>query len=140
MVSVQTCCSICILVPFLAGCAASPQEAASEAPRPQAAAGTSAAATSSPSAAAGSAAATSTPTGAELSAASLGPASNRVVDLGKQPANEAENTGQVCRQMLKPNTNSIINVCGTPAQWKLYRAAEARQAQELLLNMQGMRH
>ena len=78
--------------------------------------------------------------GNEHSAASLGPASNRVVDLGKQPANEAENTGQVCRQMLKPNTNSIIIVCGTPAQWKVYRAAEARQAQELLLNMQGMRH
>ena len=134
MVSVQTCCSICILVPFLAGCAASPRDAATEAPRAQAAAVTPA----SPSAAAGNA--VNAPASAELSAASAVPAPNPVVDLGKQPPNEAENTGQVCRQMLKPNTNSIINVCGTPAQWKVYRAAEARQAQELLLNMQWMRH
>ena len=35
---------------------------------------------------------------------------------------------------------NIVTVCGTPAQWKQYKAAEARQAQELLLNMQGMRH
>jgi hypothetical protein len=139
MVSVQTCCSICILVPFLAGCAASPQGAASEAPRPQAAAQTSTVAPSSSSAAAGSAAA-STSTSAVLSAASNEPSANPVVDLAKRPTNEAENTGQVCRQMLKPNTNSIITVCGTPAQWKQYKAAEARQAQELLLNMQGMRH
>ncbi len=139
MVSVQTCCSICILVPFLAGCAASPKDAASEALRNPTAPEASAVATSSPSAAAGSAA-QRTCDGAGLSAASNEPAPNPVVDLGKQPPNEAENTGQVCRQMLKPNTNSIINVCGTPAQWKLYRAAEARQAQELLLNMQGMRH
>jgi hypothetical protein len=138
MVSVQTCCSICILVPFLAGCAASPRDAVTEAPRAQAAAATPAVAPTSPSAAAGNA--VNAPASAELSAASAEPAPNPVVDLGKQPPNEAENTGQVCRQMLKPNTNSIINVCGTPAQWKLYRAAEARQAQELLLNMQGMRH
>jgi hypothetical protein len=42
--------------------------------------------------------------------------------------------------MLKPNTNSIIVVCGTPAQWKEFRAAEARQAEQLLLNMQAGRH
>jgi len=140
MVSVQTCCSICILAPFFAGCAASPKGAASEGLRSQAAPGTSAVATSSPSAAPASVAGTNPPTSAELSAASLEPAPSAVVDLRKQPANEAENTGQVCRAMLKPNTNSIITVCGTPAQWKQYKAAEARQAQELLLNMQGMRH
>jgi hypothetical protein len=72
--------------------------------------------------------------------ASNEPAPSSVVDLGKRPADEAENTGQVCRQMLKPNTNSIINVCGTPAQWKKFREAEARQAQELLLNIQAGRH
>jgi hypothetical protein len=139
MVSVQTCCSICILVPFLAGCAASPKEAANEGLRAPAAPETSAV-PSSPSAAAASAAATNVPTSAELSVASVEPAPSPVVDLGKRPVDEAENTGQVCRQMLKPNTNSIINVCGTPAQWKRYKEAEARQAQELLLNIQGMRH
>jgi len=140
MVSVQTCCSICILVPFLAGCAASPKETANKGLQNPTAPQTSAVATSSPSAAAGNATATNAPASAELSAASGEPAPNPVVDLNKQPANQAENTGQVCRQMLKPNTNSIETLCGTPAQWKVYKAAEARQAQELLLRMQGMRH
>jgi hypothetical protein len=139
MVSVQTCRSICILVPFVAGCASSPKEAASQGLRSQAAPETSVVATSSPSAAVANAAATSTPTGAELSAASLEPAPNPVVDLGKRPANEAENSGQVCRQMLKPDTNSLITVCGTPAQWKKYREAEARQAEENLLRWQAGR-
>jgi len=140
MVSVQTCCSIFVLVPFLAGCAASPKQAASEGLRAPTASESSAVATSSPPAAAGSAAVSHVPTSAELSVASNERAPSPVVDLGKRPADEAENTGQVCRQMLKPNTNSIINVCGTPAQWKKFEAAEARQAQELLLNIQAGRH
>jgi hypothetical protein len=57
-----------------------------------------------------------------------------VVDVSKQPP--AENTGQVCRVMLRPNTNSLVNVCGTPAQWKRYQEAEALAAQDLLLRMQ----
>src|SRR5205814_9216726 len=64
--------------------------------------------------------------------------STRVVDLNRQP--DAENTGQVCRQMLKPNTNSIITVCGTPAQWKRYEQAEAQRAEELVLRMQRGEH
>jgi hypothetical protein len=139
MVSVGACCSICILATFLAGCAASSKEAISGPPRAQSAAPTSMA-TSAPTAAPGNTAAANTSTSAELSASSVEPAPNPVVDLAKRPVDEAENTGQVCRQMLKPNTNSIINVCGTPAQWKQFKAAEARQAQELLLNMQAGRH
>jgi hypothetical protein len=137
MVSVQTCCSICILVPFLAGCAAPLKEAASEGPRSQAAPEPTAVATSSPSAAADDGA--SAAAIAEVSAASFEPAPNPVVDLAKQAANAAENTGQVCKEMLKPNSNVIINVCGTPAQWKVFKAAQERQAQELLSRWQGMR-
>jgi|GEM_PF-6136008 hypothetical protein len=110
MASVQTCCSICILVPFLASCAASPKEAASEVLRAPTEPETAAVATSAP-----------------------------VVDLSKQSANAVENTGQVCKEILKPNSNMIINVCGTPAQWKVFKAAQERQAQEFLSRMQGMR-
>ena len=136
MVSVQARCSIWILGLLLAGCAASPQEAASDGARTQGAPGSSSAAV----AATGKAAATNTPLTAGLPAQPVEPSPNQVVDLAKQPANEADNSGQVCRQMLKPNTNSIIVVCGTPAQWKEFRAAEARQAEQLLLNMQAGRH
>jgi hypothetical protein len=41
--------------------------------------------------------------------------------------------------MLKPDTNSIIVVCGTPAQWKKLRTAEARQAEDNLLRWQAGR-
>ena len=57
------------------------------------------------------------------------------VDLNRQPP--AENTGQVCRVMLKPNTNSLINVCGTPAEWKRYDAAEAEATKELVIRMRS---
>jgi hypothetical protein len=128
MVSIEARSSVCILVLFLAGCAASPKQESS-----------SAAATSSPSAAPGGPAGTVTQPSAGLAAQQV-EVSPSVVDLAKQSPNEAENTGQVCRQMLKPNTNSIITVCGTPAEWKEFRAAEARQAEQLLLNMQAGRH
>ena len=140
MVSVQAQCSIWILGLLLAGCAASPKEAASDAAQTQGAPGSSSAPVISGSAATGKAAATNTPLTAGLPAQPVEPSPNQVVDLAKQPPNEADNSGQVCRQMLKPNTNSIIVVCGTPAQWKEFRAAEARQAEQLLLNMQAGRH
>jgi hypothetical protein len=125
---------------LLAGCAASPKEAASDGARTQGAPGSSSAAVISGSAATGNAAATIAPLTAGLPAQPVEPLPNQVVDLAKQPANEADNSGQVCRQMLKPNTNSIITVCGTPAQWREFKAAEARQAEELLLNIQAGRH
>ena len=59
------------------------------------------------------------------------------VDVNRQPP--AENTGLVCREMLKPLSNVIITKCMTPAAWKNYRQAEARQAQELLRFMQSGR-
>ena len=58
-----------------------------------------------------------------------------IVDVNRQPP--AENGGQVCRVMLRPNTNSLVNVCGTPAQWKKYDEAEALAAQELVLRMRS---
>jgi PBP1b-binding outer membrane lipoprotein LpoB len=126
MVSIKGWCSIWISVLLLAGCAASPKQEL--------------AAASSPPAASGSPAGTVTPPSAGLPATQVEAPPNAVVDLAKQSPNEAENTGQVCKQMLKPNTNSIITVCGTPAQWKEFKAAEARQAEQLLLNMQAGRH
>jgi hypothetical protein len=62
-----------------------------------------------------------------------------VVDLSKRSPDEAENSGQICRQMLKPDTNSILTVCGTPAQWKKFKVAEAQQAEENLLRWQAGR-
>jgi hypothetical protein len=62
-----------------------------------------------------------------------------VVDLNKRPPDEAENSGQICREMLKPDTNSLITVCGTPAQWKKFRAAESAQAEDNLLRWQAGR-
>ena len=59
------------------------------------------------------------------------------VDVNRQPP--AENTGLVCREMLKPLSNVIITKCMTSAAWKNYRQAEARQAQELLRFMQSGR-
>src|SRR5215831_14665235 len=127
MVSIKARCAVSVFVLILAGCASSPTQ---ESP----------AAVTSASAAHANPAGTVTPPTAGLSGQQGEASPNAVVDLAKQPPNEAENTGQVCRQMLKPNTNSIITVCGTPAQWKEYKAAEARQAEQLLLNMQAGRH
>lgn len=59
------------------------------------------------------------------------------VDVNRLPP--ADNTGLVCREMLKPLSNVIITKCMTPAAWKNYRKAEARQAQELLRIMQSGR-
>jgi hypothetical protein len=118
----------------MAGCASAPED--ETAPADAAAAAPASTASPAPTAVA----APSAP-GAAASASGPAPApgvSIPVVDLSRQP--DPENTGQVCRQMLKPNSNSIITVCGTPAQWKRYEQAEAQRAEELVLRMQRGKH
>ena len=137
MVSVRTSRAALAVALLLAGCASAPKDSA-HGGRQQA----EAAPTRAPAGAGAAATGASAPTASATtlrSSASDDPANspNLVVDVTKQPATEAENSGQVCRQMLRPNTNSIVTVCGTPAQWKKFEDAESHQAQELLLRMQN---
>jgi len=60
---------------------------------------------------------------------------NPVVDLNEQPP--TAHSEVICRQMLKPNSNVIINVCGTRPEWKEYDRREALVAKDLLLRMQN---
>jgi hypothetical protein len=39
--------------------------------------------------------------------------------------------------MLRPNSNVIVNVCGTAEQWKIYERAEARNAEATTRMLQG---
>jgi hypothetical protein len=94
-------------------------------------------ATATPEAEAGSAAAASSAATDGAEGATTEAATDpRVVDLNKASPAEADNSGLVCREMLRPNSNQIVNVCGTPAQWKKYQAAEAEAAEKLVLKMQ----
>jgi len=129
---VQARCTTLVVALLVAGCASAPKDETVPADA--------AAAASTPGPAPTTVAAALAP-GTAASAGGLATApdvSTRVVDLNRQP--DAENTGQVCREMLKPNTNSIITVCGTPAQWKRYEQAEAQRAEELVLRMQRREH
>lgn len=145
MESVQAWRTTLAVALLLAGCASAPQDRAQSAahgeqPALAAPEGAPAASGSGPAPPANAAAATSAaPAGAAASADPAASSLNLVVDVSKQPPDEAENSGQICRQMLKPNTNSIITVCGTLAQWKKFRDAEAHQAEENLLRWQAGR-
>jgi hypothetical protein len=136
MVLVQPRGAMLAVAALLVGCVSAPQNVAhTEQPTLAAPEGLPAASGSGP--AANPAA---TPTAPASVVASVdSPDSLSVVDLSKRPPDEAENSGQVCRQMLKPDTNSLITVCGTPAQWKKFKEAEARQAEENLLRWQAGR-
>jgi hypothetical protein len=141
MVSVQPRGAILAVALLVAGCASAPQNVAqTEQPSsgtPAGASAASAASGSSPASTAGSPAAAA-PIGTVASAGSAADGVS-VVDLNKRPVDEAQNTGQICRQMLKPNTNSILTVCGTAAEWKKYNEAEAHQAEDNLLRWQAGR-
>ena len=146
MESVQAWRATLAVALLLAGCASAPQDTAQSAahgeqPALAAPEGAPAASGSGPAAAAANAAAATSaaPASASASADPAARSSSLVVDVSKQPPDEAENSGQICRQMLKPNTNSIITVCGTLAQWKKFRDAEAHQAEENLLRWQAGR-
>jgi hypothetical protein len=132
MLSVQPRGAMLAVAVLLAGCASAPQNVA------QTKQGSFAAPEGAPAASGAGASPSAVASIAPVGAADSAPES-LVVDLNKRPADEAENTGQVCRQMLKPDTNSIITVCGTPAQWKKFRTAEAAQAEENLLRWQAGR-
>ena len=137
MRSVQPRGAMLAVAVLLAGCASAPENPAhKEEPvllAPTVAAGASDSGLGAPSAPG----ATVAP--ADTIASANGAPESLVVDLSKRPPDEAENSGQICREMLKPDTNSLITVCGTPAQWKKFRAAEAAQAEENLLRWQAGR-
>jgi hypothetical protein len=133
MVSVRISSALMAFGLLLSGCATAPQEGASaNQPIPAATPVAEGTADAPPV----DTVASASPAGEEALSAAEVAAQARVVDLNKQPIAETENSGQVCRVMLRPNTNSLVNVCGTPAQWKKYQEAEAHAAQELLLKMQ----
>ena len=48
-----------------------------------------------------------------------------------------DNTGSVCRQMLKPLSNVIITKCMTPHDWKEFERRESEWAQQILRTFQG---
>jgi len=136
MVSVRVTCAILTYALLLTSCATAPKDAASRQPAVALPGGATAA---SGADAAGATAATTSAPAAQATAsttASAEPVSPApIVDVNRQPP--AENTGQLCRVMLKPNTNSLINVCGTPAEWKRYNAAEAEATKELVIRMRS---
>jgi hypothetical protein len=139
MISVQGWRATLAFGVLLTGCASPPQNAAHrEQPTVAAPQGAPAASASHP-AAASTATATAAPAGAAASSDPAPDSLSLVVDLSKRPVDEAENSGQICRQMLKPDTNSILTVCGTAAQWKKFKVAEAQQAEENLLRWQAGR-
>jgi len=121
---------------LLAGCASAPKDTVRENP-PEPATPVAVAGDASAPRPESAASATAANTRQETGAPAISP---DIVDLNRRPLNEAENTGQICRQMLKPNTNSIITVCGTRAQWKRFQEEEARIAMDNVLRMQRGEH
>jgi hypothetical protein len=58
-----------------------------------------------------------------------------VVDI--EEINASTSPPLICREMLKPNSNMIVRQCMTEADWKVYKRAEARRAEELTRMLQG---
>ena len=85
-----------------------------------------------------------TPTAAALTAAapvapSEGATPPLVPDavLDVESVNASTGPPRICRQMLKPNSNVIVTVCGTAEQWEIYKRAEARNAEATTRMLQG---
>jgi hypothetical protein len=63
------------------------------------------------------------------------PVADAVLDV--EAVNASTAPPRICRQMLRPNSNVIVNVCGTAEQWKIYERAEARNAEATTRMLQG---
>jgi hypothetical protein len=58
-----------------------------------------------------------------------------VVDI--EEINASTSPPIICREMLKPNSNVHVQQCMTEADWKIYKRAEARRAEEITRMLQG---